>query len=295
MNYRHAFHAGNFADVVKHVVVTRILLYLCAKESAFRIIDTHAGAGLYDLAGEDAARGGEWQGGIGRVIAAPFSPQAAALIRPYLDIVRAFQPDATSGTPLRVYPGSPLIARALMRPQDRMNACEVEPGARAALIDALRRDMQARVVDLDGWLALNAFIPPRERRGLVVVDPPFERADEFEQFSKALAGALHKWPGGLYLAWYPVKDARRVEAFVDAVGAAAPDRAKILRIEIDIGPRPPHADGRPGGLSRAGLLAINAPFTLKGELDLLMPELAAVLAPDGGRWMAEQPGPPRRR
>src|ERR1700733_1306935 len=159
MNYRHAFHAGNFADVIKHIVLVRILLHLQEKDAPFRVIDTHAGAGVYDLTGEEAQRTGEWLTGIARVMQARFSETVLPLVTPYLDIVRAFNPPAQ----LKAYPGSPLIARALLRPQDRLTACEVEPKARKHLIDALRRDSQARVVDLDGWTPLHAFVPPNER------------------------------------------------------------------------------------------------------------------------------------
>src|ERR1700686_1538544 len=147
MNYRHAFHAGGFADVIKHIVLVRILTYLQDKQASFRVIDTHAGAGLYDLTGEEARRGGEWLTGIARMMQARFSEKTAPLIKPYLDIVRAFNRPGD----LEAYPGSPLIARALLRPQDRLTACEVEPKARKRLIDALRRDTQARVADLHGW------------------------------------------------------------------------------------------------------------------------------------------------
>src|SRR5881394_1327929 len=174
MNYRHAFHAGSFADVIKHIVLVRILLYLQEKPAAFRVIDTHAGSGRYDLTGEEAQRSGEWRTGIARIMQARFSEKALPLVAPYLDMIRAFN----AGAELAAYPGSPLIARALLRPQDRLTACELEPSARKALIDALRRDTQARVVDLDGWLALPAFVPPKERRGLVLVDPPFEDKEE---------------------------------------------------------------------------------------------------------------------
>src|SRR5450759_142491 len=175
MNYRHAFHAGGFADVIKHIVLVRILSYLQDKQAPFRVIAAHAGAGVYDLAGDEARRSGEWLTGIARVMQARFSETTLPLIKPYLDIVRAFNPKAE----LKVYPGSPLIARALLRPQDRLTACEVEPKARKRLIDALRRDTQARVVDLDGWLALPAFVPPKAPRGLILIDPPFEAKDEF--------------------------------------------------------------------------------------------------------------------
>src|SRR4029453_5107352 len=170
MNYRHAFHAGGFADVIKHIVLVRMLAYLQEKQAPFRVIDTHAGAGRYDLTGEEAARSGEWLTGIARVMQARFTDKALPLVTPYLDIVRAFNNRAE----LTAYPGSPLIARALLRPQDRLTACELEPNARKHLIDALRRDVQGRVVDLDGWTALTAFVPPKERRGLVLIDPSFE-------------------------------------------------------------------------------------------------------------------------
>src|SRR3954452_19656517 len=185
MNYRHAFHAGNFADVIKHIVLTRIITYLQDKPGAFRVIDTHAGAGLYDLESDEARRGGEWLTGIARLMQARLSNDAMALTKPYLDVVRAFNPPGE----LKAYPGSPLIARALLRPQDRLTACEIEKTARKQLIDALRRDTQARVVDLAGWTALPAFVPPNERPGLVLIDPSFEQKNEFEKLADGFAEA----------------------------------------------------------------------------------------------------------
>src|SRR3984957_16666819 len=201
MNYRHAFHAGNFADVIKHIVLVRILTYLQEKQTPFRVIDTHAGAGVYDLTGEEAARSGESLTGIARIMQARFSETTLPLVLPYLDIIRAFNPQRD----LQSYPGSPLIARALLRPQDRLTACEVEPKARKQLIEALRRDTQARVVDLDGWTALPAFVPPKERRGLVLIDPPYEQKNEFERLAEGFTEAFAKWPTGSYVLWYPVK------------------------------------------------------------------------------------------
>src|SRR6202043_4145306 len=148
--------------------------------------------------------GGEWQTGIARILQARFSDAVLPLLKPYLDIVRAFNPPAE----LKAYPGSPLIARARLRPQGRLTACEVEPKARKRLIEALRRDTQARVVDLDGWMALPAFVPPKERRGLILIDPPYEQKDEFEPVAEGFAEAFAKWPTGIYLVWYPVKSRR---------------------------------------------------------------------------------------
>src|SRR5471032_177102 len=216
MSYRHAFHAGGFADVIKHIVLVRILSYLHDKPAPFRVIDSHAGAGLYELSG-DEARGGGWLTVIARIMQARFSETVLPLVSPYLDIVRAFNPQRD----LQAYPGSPLIARALLRPQDRLTACEVEPKARKHLIDALRRDTQARVVDLDGWMALPAFVPPNERRGLVLIDPPYEQKDEFERMTEGFAQAFAKWPTGSYLLWYPLKSRRSEETLARHVAEVA--------------------------------------------------------------------------
>jgi 23S rRNA (adenine2030-N6)-methyltransferase len=286
MNYRHAFHAGNFADVIKHVVLTRILTYLQDKPAAFRVIDSHAGAGLYDLEADEATRSGEWRSGIARVMQARLSNATAALMQPYLDIVRSFNPKAE----LKAYPGSPLIARALLRPQDRLVACELEPKARKALIDALRRDEQARVVDLDGWVALPAFVPPKERRGLVLIDPPFEAKDEFERLEEAFAAAFAKWPTGVYVIWYPVKNRRAAEALAQSVAqaaSAAKPRGKCLRLEFSAAPQ-----AATGPLTSTGMLIVNPPFTLQGELKTILPELEMPLGQGGAaRFRLEVPRP----
>jgi 23S rRNA (adenine2030-N6)-methyltransferase len=286
MNYRHAFHAGGFADVIKHIVLVRMLTYLQDKPAAFRVMDTHAGAGVYDLTGEEASRSGEWLTGIARIMQARFSEKTLPLVAPYLDIVRAFNPQAA----LKAYPGSPLIARALLRPQDRLTACEVEPKARKRLIDALRRDAQARVVDLDGWMALPAFVPPNERRGLVLIDPPFEQKDEFERLGAGFAEAFAKWPTGGYLLWYPVKSRRATDDLARQVAAsvgAGPSPGKCLRLEFSVAPQTAGA-----ALTSAGLLIVNPPWTLAGELKAILPELEKPLGQGGAsRFRLETPKP----
>jgi 23S rRNA (adenine2030-N6)-methyltransferase len=286
MNYRHAFHAGGFADVIKHIVLVRILIYLQEKPAAFRVIDSHAGAGLYDLTSSEAQRGGEWLTGIARLMQARFSDATLPLITPYLDIVRAFNPPGE----LKAYPGSPLITRALLRPQDRLTACEVESGARKHLIDALRRDAQARVVDLDGWTALPAFVPPNERRGLVLVDPPFEAKDEFERLADGFSEAFAKWPTGSYLLWYPVKSRRATDELarhVAASAAATKPAGKCLRLEFSVA-----LQQTGGGLVSTGLLIVNPPWTLASELKTILPELEKPLGQDGaGRFRLETPKP----
>jgi 23S rRNA (adenine2030-N6)-methyltransferase len=208
------------------------------------------------------------------------------LVAPYLDIVRAFNTQAE----LKTYPGSPLIARALLRPQDRLTACEVEPKARKQLIAALRRDTQARVVDLDGWMALPAFVPPNERRGLVLVDPPYERKDEFDRMAEGFAEAYAKWPTGSYLLWYPVKSRRATDSLARhvaaVVGTSAPP-GKCLRLEFSVAPQTAEA-----GLISAGLLIVNPPWTLAAELRAILPELEKPLGQGGaGRFRLETPKP----
>jgi 23S rRNA (adenine2030-N6)-methyltransferase len=284
MNYRHAFHAGGFADVIKHIVLVRILTYLQDKPAPFRVIDTHAGAGLYDLTGDEARRSGEWTTGVARVMQARFSDKAAPLIAPYLDIIRAFNPQRD----LQTYPGSPLIARALLRPQDSLVACEIEDVARKRLIDALRRDTQARVVDLDGWVGLPAFVPPKERRGLVLIDPPFERKDEFERMADGFSEAFAKWSTGSYLLWYPVKSRRATDALARHVAAeanAAGGSGKCLRLEFSVAPHSPE-----GALTSTGVLVVNPPWTLASELRTILPELEKPLGQGGaGRFRLELP------
>src|ERR1700741_3705006 len=277
MNYRHAFHAGGFADVIKHIVLVRILTHLHEKPTAFRVIDSHAGAGLYHLTSDEARRGGAWLTGIARIIGARFSDTTVALLKPYLDIVRAFNPHASA---LAAYPGSPLFARALLRPQDRLTACEVEPSARKALLDALRKDPQARVVDLDGWTALPAFVPPNERRGLVLIYPPFEERDEFERLAKGFGAAFGKWPSWIYVLWYPAKSRRATDELARQVvqlAASTKPPGKCLRLEFSVAPQ---TQGAP--LASSGLLMVNAPWTLQAELKTILPELERPLGQGGG-------------
>jgi 23S rRNA (adenine2030-N6)-methyltransferase len=266
LNYQHAFHAGNFADVHKHAVLARIICYLKAKPAALRVIDTHAGAGRYDLRGAQASRGGEWQEGIARLLDRPLPDEVRALLAPYLDVVRNLNP----GGVLRVYPGSPLVALALMRPQDRLVACELEPRA-AASLKAVLRDRRAKALALDGWTALGAYVPPKERRGVVLVDPPFEDAADFTRLASALAAAHRKWPTGIYLLWYPIKERDAPDALARRLRKLA--MPSVLRCEITLGP--PRADA---GLVGSGLIVINPPFKLDADLKILLPALGEAFA-----------------
>ena len=275
MNYQHAFHAGNFADVHKHVVLTRVLEYLRQKPAPFRVVDTHAGAGRYDLLGPQAARSGEWRDGIGRLFAAPRSgaagtDSAQALVAPYLDIVAALNPSRT----LRLYPGSPLIVKALLRRQDQLIACELEPSAAASLQAVLHGDARAKALAIDGWMALFANIPPKERRGLIVIDPPYEEGVEFTRLFDTLAQAHRKWASGLYLLWYPIKAREAPDALARRLRRLSVP--KILRCELSIAP--PRAEG---ALAGSGLIIVNPPFPLERELRVILPVLTRLLAPMG--------------
>ncbi len=264
MNYRHAFHAGNFADVFKHAVLTRILLYLGNKEAPFRVIDTHAGAGRYDLSGSEPGRTNEWKDGIGRLLADPPEGEAGELLAPYLLVV---QSDPGH------YPGSPLIALRLSRPQDRLVFCELHPEECAALKRSVGHDRRAAVIETDGWTALKAALPPRERRGLVVIDPPFEDGDDFRRFEDGLQECTRRWPSGIYFFWYPIKNSHEAESFAKRVARLG--IPKILRAELTVG------DLATGKLASCGLLLVNPPWTLERELKTIMPALARRLGHGG--------------
>ncbi len=271
MNYRHAFHAGSFSDVLKHAVLSRILVHLTRKDAPFRTIDTHAGAGRYDLSGGEAKRSPEWREGIARVLNARPPAPVAEILRPYL---QAVGPHDTEGRPVS-YPGSPAIAQALMRAEDRIALCEANADERAALIAALGRDRRLSIVGTDGYVALNAYLPPKERRGVVLIDPPFEAADEAESIVRALERSLRKWPTGTYMAWRPIREAQADARFLNSIAAlGAPN---ILRLELDVGRGPVGAHGQEP-LARAGLIVVNPPHTLLEEARALLPWLAKVLA-----------------
>jgi 23S rRNA (adenine2030-N6)-methyltransferase len=283
MNYRHAFHAGNFADVFKHICLARILVHLRGKPAPFRVIDTHAGAGLYDLEGEEANRTGEWREGVGRLDATPLAPPAAELAAPYFAALRA----ANSHQGLRHYPGSPLIAHGLLRQQDRLLACETEAAAAFALSrhlhraapDNSRRGDRCKTLRIDGWVALNASVPVKERRGLVFIDPPYERPDDFVRAAGAAVAAHRKWPTGVYLLWYPIKSRDGPQFIAKALERAAIGKAMRAELQVSVA----HPDA---GLNACGVIVINPPWKLAAELEILLPALVEVLGRDAGRGHA---------
>jgi 23S rRNA (adenine2030-N6)-methyltransferase len=271
MNYRHAYHAGNFADVVKHAVLALVIEHLKHKPAPFRVIDTHAGIGVYDLSSPAAQKTGEWREGIGRVVAATFSPATAAVLAPYVDLVRRLN----VGGGLERYPGSPLIAHELMRKTDRLVVNELHPEDAEALKRMFAHNRNVKVMALDGWTALKALLPPRERRGLVLVDPAFEETGELDRLVQGLQEAVRRFASGTYLLWYPIKEVRRAVEFRRQLAELG--LAKAMAIEVMI-----RASEDETRLNGAGLVAVNAPFTLRENLEAALPELARVLAQGKG-------------
>ncbi|MEO8897029.1 MAG: 23S rRNA (adenine(2030)-N(6))-methyltransferase RlmJ [Rhizomicrobium sp.] len=254
MNYRHSFHAGNFADVVKHLAEVAIIAHLAKKNAPFAVIDSHAGRGLYDLASEDARKTGEAQAGIEKLRGLTGSP----LLDIYLGLV------ANSGA--NHYPGSPLIAARMLRPQDRLVAIEKHPEEAALLKQVLALWRKARVEEGDGYARLLAHLPPAERRGLVMIDPPFEAPDEFETLARTLREAVRKFATGIYLVWYPIKSDAAGNAFVGEVLASGAQKA--LKLEMAV-------DAPEGKLGRTGLLVLNPPFTFADDMEAAL----AIAAP----------------
>jgi len=273
MNYRHGYHAGNFADVFKHAVFARVLTLLGSKDAPYRVIDTHAGAGRYDLESEKAKRTGEAGNGIRKLLTNP--PQGAArdLLVPYLRAVEQSSP---------YYPGSPMIAQALTRAQDAMAFCELHPEEHAALEKSAGRDRRVKVLSLDGWTALKSLLPPKERRGVILIDPPYEDPAEFKLVAGGIAEAMRRFATGVYLVWYPVKNRHDTDAAIRRIVRAAAGK-RALRLELEIGK--PRADGP---LQATGLLIVNPPWMLKDECDLMLPALCRTLAePDRGAVLIE--------
>lgn len=278
MNYRHAFHAGNHADVLKHAALCLALARLRAKDKPFAVIDTHAGRGLYDFAGPEAARSPEFETGIARLIAANDAPPSLA---PYLDVVRAHNPFAPPAGPLRWYPGSPVIAREALRPGDTLKLCERHPAEAAALTAVLRgegaaADARVKIFEMDGYEAVRAFLPPPERRGLVLIDPPFEAPGEFDRIARALEDGARRWASGVFMVWHPVKQGGEGADLL----ARRPARfAKFLHAELCV--RAP--DGR--GLAGSGVFVANPPFGMGEALADALPYLVRLLATGpGATW-----------
>jgi 23S rRNA (adenine2030-N6)-methyltransferase len=263
MNYRHIYHAGNFADVFKHLVLTFLLQSFHKKETPFCYLETHAGTAVYDLQHEAAQKTGEHRQGILKLWRASSVPPAW---QPYVDAVRALN----KGGQLRYYPGSPKIARGWLRSQDRLVLAEKEPHEFERLYKEFARDKQVSVRAQDGYAVLKAELPPKERRGLVLIDPPYESPTETEMLIKCLRDSYQRWAGGVYALWYPIKDERSKSVFLNRVAGLG--IRKILNAEFCLNPT-----DNALRLNGAGMVIVNPPWQLDSLLKDELPRLLEVL------------------
>jgi 23S rRNA (adenine2030-N6)-methyltransferase len=262
MNYRHAYHAGNPLDVVKHIILTALITALSRKEAPFCYIDTHAGTGYYDLFSDFAKKTNEYVDGIEKIIREDNPP---SLVKYYLDCIHKINNELTHSHfgSLRYYPGSPMIARYLARPHDRIIACELQPQEYQALKTAFAGDKQVAVHHMDGFLGLKAFLPPTERRGLILIDPPYENPDEFTRIAHSLPSALKRFETGVFAIWYPIKEKASVERFYRTLKETITQ--PIFIIELTTYPDLPHH------LNGCGVAVINQPWQFDESIKELLP------------------------
>jgi len=271
MNYRHAFHAGNHADVFKHIVLTRLIALMSRKEQPFAYIDTHAGLGLYDLRGDQATRTGEWLEGIARLWQATDRP---ALTDDYVKVINRLNAEGE----LRYYPGSPELARRLMRQQDRVLLNEKHPDDGQLLKDNMKKDPRVAVHLGEGWHVPRALLPVAEKRAVMLIDPPFEQLDELQRCAKAMKETIGRMRQTVAAIWYPIKDDSRAlkRFYQELTSSGAP---KLLRVELLV-----HPLDTPQSLNGSGLVISNPPWGLEEELNTLMPWLASLLGQSQGGW-----------
>ncbi|MDW6091486.1 23S rRNA (adenine(2030)-N(6))-methyltransferase RlmJ [Vibrio rhizosphaerae] len=268
LSYRHSFHAGNHADVLKHTVQSLILTALQKKEKPFVYHDTHSGAGRYDLTHEWSEKTGEYKQGIARLWQQSDRPQA---LENYLAAIRTLNSSAT----LRYYPGSPRVAKAHLRAQDRMVLTELHPSDYPLLQQEFAADAQVSLYKDDGFRCLKASLPPKERRGLVLIDPPYELAHEYQDVVKAIAQSYKRWATGIYAIWYPVVYRANIDDML--AGLESLGIRKILQIELGVAP-----DNTERGMTASGMIVINPPWTLETQMQEILPYLQSVIAPKTG-------------
>jgi len=270
VNYRHAFHAGNFGDVLKHLVLVALLERMTQKDKPLFFLDTHAGSGRYDLDAPAAARSREADRGIRCLAKRPGLPPLAER---YVELVRRFDP--ANADRIRHYPGSPHLAAMLLREGDRAALCELEPAEAETLKQEFRRDRRFAVHRRDGYEALRALLPPRERRGIVLVDPPYEaQQQELQAVAEALVAAHDRWAQGVYAAWYPIKRAAPVDAFHASLVASGLDRLLVAELSV-------HPPDNEAGLNGSGMLIVNPPWQVGEALAETLPAVHAALAARG--------------
>ena len=266
LSYRHAFHAGNYADVLKHLVQVEILRYLHQKDKPFVYIDTHAGAGLYALDSAAAEKTAEYRDGIGRLQGCDWPA-----LQPYLNVVAQLsERDGQSN----LYPGSPAIAQSLLRPQDRAQLYELHPSDHALLSELMQRDRRIRVQQSDGFQGLIASLPPAERRGLVLIDPPYEIKSDYDTVVSTLVKAHKRFATGIYALWYPVVERARIDKLEQALRHSGIPRIQLFELGLS-------ADTDERGMTSAGMIVINPPWKLEAQMNNVLPWLHAKLVPAG--------------
>lgn len=273
LSYRHSFHAGNHADVVKHIVQSLILTSLQHKDKPFVYHDTHSGVGRYDLTHEWSEKTGEYKQGIARLWQQADVPED---IQSYLASITALN----QGDELRYYPGSPRVARAHLRPQDRMVLTELHPSDYPLLEQEFHRDRQVAIFKEDGFARLKASLPPKERRGLVLIDPPYELAKEYRDVINAIAQSYKRWATGIYAIWYPVVNRCDIEDMIE--GLQGLGIRKILQIELGVSP-----DTNERGMTASGMIVINPPWKLESQMATILPFLKQAIAPATGHYKVE--------
>jgi 23S rRNA (adenine2030-N6)-methyltransferase len=272
LSYQHDYHAGNHADVLKHSVLAILIRALQRKPAPIRIIDSHAGSGLYDLEGALAQHGREFEHGAARALAAPRPPPSLA---PYLEVLRALNPDGA----LRSYPGSPQLSLSLLREHDQLELFELHPQAAAALHTRFRRHRQVHIHRRDGFEGLVAVLPPKERRGIALIDPSYEHKHEFTRAADVLARAYARWAGGVFAVWYPlIRHAGSTRLIANLGNLELP---RVFLVELEVTPDA-------AGLRGSGLVIVNLPYQTDRELGELLPWLRESLGREGGgAWRAE--------
>lgn len=267
LSYRHSFHAGNHADVLKHTVQSLIIESLKEKDKPFLYLDTHAGAGRYQLSGEHAERTGEYLEGIARIWAQESVPEE---LKTYLEAVSALNPRGD----LRFYLGSPLIAAHLLRDHDKLNISELHPSDFPLLRNEFSRDNRARVVREDGYQQLKSQLPPLSRRGFVLIDPPYELKSDYQAVVKGIQEGHRRFATGTYAVWYPVVLRQQIKRMVKDFQATG--IRKILQIELAVRP-----DSDQRGMTASGMIVINPPWKLESQMKSVLPWLHKVLVPEG--------------
>jgi 23S rRNA (adenine2030-N6)-methyltransferase len=266
MNYRHIYHAGNRCDVIKHAALALLIGSLRGKEAGFCVLDTHAGTGLYDLQDAHALKTGEAQNGVLKLLAAKPLPE----LESYYSVLQKLNPEWKNETGFRFYPGSPLLAYHLLRPQDRLIACELHEEDARELQRHLRHHKEAQVHHRDGYESLCAFLPPHEKRGLVLIDPPYEETNEFDRLIAAMTDAHKRWPQGIFMIWYPVKERPAIWRFHEALAATGIPKQLCAEFVYE-------EEVRADRLNGCGLIIINPPWQTDEKLRHLFPALHEAL------------------